>query len=117
MLKKSLLLISTFVLCFSFAGTSAYAKDQLQTQDRLRTCDQFVDEDGDGICDNCDGVDCDGVGPPTQLANAAGTPREPATSGGTTPALASATTATACAKSASAEARSRQAVENGALRA
>ena len=62
MLKKSLLLTAIFVLCFSFASISAYAKDQLQTQDRLRTCDQFVDEDGDGICDNCDCVDCDGDG-------------------------------------------------------
>ena len=28
------------------------------------TCDNFVDEDGDGICDNCpnDGI-CDGTGP------------------------------------------------------
>lgn len=62
MFKKSLLLVAIFALCFSFAGTSAYAKDQLQTRDRLKTCDQFVDEDGDGICDNCDGVDCDGDG-------------------------------------------------------
>jgi len=29
--------------------------DQDRQQDRLCDCGNFVDEDGDGVCDNCDG--------------------------------------------------------------
>lgn len=64
MTRKSIMLTIVAVFCVSFVAMAVPAqdRDQLQTQDRLMTCDQFVDADNDGICDNCGCVDADGDG-------------------------------------------------------
>jgi hypothetical protein len=66
MLKKSMLLTLFIVLCFGVLAVTAQAKDLARTQDQvkdvLKTCTQFVDLNGDGICDNCGSLDLNGDG-------------------------------------------------------
>ena len=64
MLNKTVLMMIAFALCIMFVASPAMAKDRLRTmdQDRLMTCDQFIDMDNDGICDNCGCIDADGDG-------------------------------------------------------
>ena len=55
-MKKMLILIVGILIIALFAGI-ATAKIQQRDRDRDRdcTCGQFIDVDGDGICDNCNG--------------------------------------------------------------
>ncbi|TQD27625.1 hypothetical protein [Methanolobus vulcani] len=67
---RKLSLIAAALMLFSLFAVSAMAAyggdNNNENGDRLRdgSCDNFVDEDGDGICDNCptEGI-CDGTGP------------------------------------------------------
>jgi len=49
------LLVALFVVGL---GSLTFAADQQRDrqQDRTCVCDNYVDVDGDGVCDNCDGV-------------------------------------------------------------
>jgi len=43
------------------AWSQSDTADPQQDRDRAQDCTNFVDEDGDGICDNCGGSESDGV--------------------------------------------------------
>ena len=70
MKKMSMLLIGLVVLVVMVGMSTAGTQQRLRDCDQdCCTCDQFVDLDGDGICDNCDecipqGEDDDGDGIP-----------------------------------------------------
>jgi hypothetical protein len=53
-MKKMLLVLAGFVFLFVFAGIYV-ARTQAACGDDCCVCGQFIDEDGDGICDLCDG--------------------------------------------------------------
>jgi len=59
-----------FLNFLNLNGDGQYGFDEIRTRERTKTklkdgsgeCIGFVDEDGDGVCDNCDGGgDCDGT--------------------------------------------------------
>lgn len=67
-MKKELLVLASFVFLFLFMGITAAQGKACCTDDGC-VCGQFIDEDGDGICDFCDGcvpqgADDDGDGIP-----------------------------------------------------
>ena len=53
-MKKMSIVLAGIVLLFLCVGLST-AKLHAACSRDCCTCDQFVDEDGDGICDYCDG--------------------------------------------------------------
>jgi hypothetical protein len=67
-MKKMWLVLAGVVVLFLFVGIAA-VRVQAACGDNCCQCQQFIDEDGDGICDLCNGCipqgdDADGDGIP-----------------------------------------------------